>query len=86
MKNLKPCPFCGGEAVLKYHKGKTVTTQEGDKMKIDNIKGWWAMGCKTFDCILYYDDISRTARLIFKEGSKKLATERWNRRTEEKHE
>lgn len=82
---LKPCPFCGGEAVLKYHKGlKCVNPINGEDDRVKTItKGYWLIGCKTPDCILGYDEYKNSARLMFTSGSKQFAAERWNRRADD---
>lgn len=82
-KKIKPCPFCGGEAIAKYHKTKTIITPLGNEAPIPEGRGYWTIGCKTYDCIMYYNEFKNEPRLIFCDGSKKFMIDRWNRRAEQ---
>ena len=77
---LKPCPFCGGKARIVYKRGRTVTNPLGEIKKIPVGGGFYTIGCETFDCILYYSDITNQARLMFTAKTKDLIIKRWNRR------
>ena len=79
---LKPCPFCGGKARIVYKRGRTFTNALGE-LKHSPEGGFYAVGCETYDCILYYSELTNQARLMFTAGSKDLIIERWNRRPSE---
>lgn len=79
-KKLKPCPFCGGECLLTYHRGSKVYTEQFEPMELPYDRGYYSIGCSTPDCILYYDEDSKQGKLFFKYGSKDEAIKRWNRR------
>lgn len=84
MKELKPCPFCGGKAHIRKFKRKA-KNDKGEVMKGD-YKTWYGLGCYTPDCICYMNVDERTTRFMFiirDEEAKKLTIERWNRRVEE---
>lgn len=76
MSELKPCPFCGGKAVLFKTKKITNGTDEAKSEKRDH----WAIGCETWECILHADEEIKNARLFFRPDSKQVAIDRWNRR------
>lgn len=80
---LKNCPFCGGKAVAKYRRTKTVITPLGNEAKIPIGTGYWTIGCTTYDCILYYQEFSNTPRLMFVSGSKAEMISKWNRRADD---
>ena len=68
---LKPCPFCGGEAVL-YHQSSKYTDYDGDYV-------YCFRGCgsrtKLFEC---YNGTGKTH-----EDTEKEAIEAWNRRADD---
>ena len=80
---LKPCPFCGGKARIVYKRVGTYTNAFGEIKKTSLKGGYYAVGCETIDCILYYSEIANQPRLMFTAGSKDLIIERWNRRPSE---
>lgn len=82
MKKLKPCPFCGGKAVIHYFRRKTVVTDLGEEKPVP-CNGWYGVGCQTPDCILYMDVEAERSRLMFVAGSRELAEDRWNKRARE---
>lgn len=86
MSELKPCPFCGGKAVMKEFKKTSIVPEFWDdaseerKHALNNLPDKWVMlGCNTKGCILYYDTSGHTASLFFR-GKDKTIEERWNRR------
>ena len=79
-ETIKDCPFCGGKAVAKYRRTKTVITPLGNEAKIPIGTGYWTIGCTTCDCILYYQEFSNTPRLMFVSKSKEEMIRKWNRR------
>lgn len=66
---LKPCPFCGGEAVL-YHQSSKYTNFDGDYVYCMKC------GCRTrfFEC---YGGTGKKH-----EDTEKEATNAWNRRSD----
>lgn len=82
MKKLKPCPFCGGNAVMEKIRRSDMLKKYPDKAEVLATYpfSWWRMGCDTPDCILYFDTGNGTVRLGFHATAKKQAIERWNRR------
>ena len=77
---LKPCPFCGAEARIKRFRKRTIKSPvTGTDIE---IPAGWAIGCSTPDCILFFDDISGNAKLLFYAKFGKEAVEAWNRRPE----
>lgn len=66
---LKPCPMCGGEAVL-YHQSSKYTNHDGDYVHCLRC------GCRTklFEC---FNGTGKTH-----EDTEKEALEAWNKRTE----
>lgn len=84
MKKLKPCPFCGGKAVIHYFRRKTAVTDLSDDKPVPvPCKGWYGVGCQTPDCILYMDVEAAQARLMFAARSRDFAEDRWNKRAGE---
>ena len=79
MSELKPCPFCGGEAVLFRSK----KVYNGSDEAVSSEKEHWAIGCETFDCILYADAEQSCSRLFFRPEAKQVAIDRWNRRAKD---
>ena len=57
MAELKPCPFCGGEAIVYRHESRRS----------------YVASCKTCQIFMYW-------------GSKKLAIEHWNKRSDKPKE
>ena len=80
---LKPCPFCGGKARIVYKRGRTFTNALGELKKVPVEGGFYTVGCKTIDCILYYSEMANQPRLMFAASSKDIIIERWNRRPSE---
>lgn len=79
MTDLKPCPFCGSEAVMmsnvrwlrpRYYRRKARGV-------------CWFIGCTDPECILYLDKKTKNARLIFQSRNSDLMIRRWNRRIED---
>ena len=81
-EELKPCPFCGGKARLRYIRTRTVIAPLGNVAPIPKGRGYWTIGCDTYDCILYFQPFSNRPRLMFCDGSKSFMIDRWNRRAE----
>ena len=74
---LKPCPFCGKEAVLTKHVGRVRC------VKKNVYRGpFYFIGCADPNCILYND--GRRVRLIFKSTDLGVVVRRWNRRRGER--
>lgn len=75
MKELKPCPFCGGKAtIIKQEVPEPMKTMWGD----DAPKEVMTVGCDTLECLLYHRHGS--ARLMFMPDNIDILVERWNRR------
>ena len=74
-EKLKPCPFCGSDAVVS----KAVMFSR--PFKKGKSKGpFYYIGCSDPDCILYNN--GRRARLIFRTRNNGYMERRWNRRVE----
>lgn len=69
MIELKPCPFCGGEAILK----QDVRYPRSGKYEGKSVKAYEVI-CSNYDCIIYGAD----NKYFF---TKEEATEAWNKRT-----
>lgn len=84
-EKLKPCPFCGGKAIMvTFHKEKVLTDYPEYRDKIRTMPSKWIrMGCDTPDCILYADVEAHTVKLGFLGGCEEEATEKWNRRAKD---
>lgn len=67
MKELKPCPFCGGEVEIVKDKRWPKWLDHG----IDA----WHVECKNSDCVIYQVDNNYYRQ-------RKEAVEMWNRRIE----
>lgn len=77
MGTLKPCPFCGGEAMLFHIPENTPDEMEEHPMWRWNNPGWWVVGCYyKHECFLNFNHKS----VIFE--TEKDAIEAWNRRVE----
>lgn len=68
---LKPCPFCGGEALLESEADPRYAPTFSDPGCANAPVVWW---CRCIEC---------GATVAWKESAQK-ATESWNRRTGEK--
>ena len=79
MTELKPCPFCGGQAVLFK---KTGSVSNGIETVKNKDGTYWYIGCETSDCILFACEEDGTARIFFREDSKESAIRCWNRRAD----
>lgn len=42
---LKPCPFCGGRAIILSHPGQNWDGKEGKHINIGACHGLWYVGC-----------------------------------------
>ena len=78
MNELKPCPFCGGNAIISVvDRAKA----NGDGLVLKNLPVMFVLiGCTTPGCILHLDVPNRKGSLFFGFGSKEEAAEKWNRR------
>lgn len=80
MKKLKPCPFCGGKAAIRYFRRTMAVTDRSDGKPVPvPCKGYYGVGCETPDCILYMD--VESTRMVLSCGSRDIAERRWNHRT-----
>lgn len=76
MRELMPCPFCGSEA-------KIVSAVRWLKPKWNKRKArgvYWFIGCTDPNCILYLDEKTKNARLMFQSRKKDMMIRHWNRR------
>ena len=80
MEKLKPCPFCGGEAVLFQIPYNTTAELQKHPKWFWNNPGLWTIGCDTDMCIANYNH----AMMLFLNS--KQAIEAWNRRAERSEE
>jgi hypothetical protein len=67
MTELKPCPFCGGEAEIVKDKRWP--------RSLDHSIDAWHVECTNFDCVIYQVDNNYYRK-------RKEAVEMWNRRIE----
>lgn len=76
MIELKPCPFCGGEAELR----RTLKGCRGVSTIIDE----WEVACKNKCCSTcsYRDEIyhADNGEIVVKNNGAEEATEAWNKR------
>lgn len=81
MNELKPCPFCGSEAILAS--SVHLRMRRGRK----RVKGlFWYIGCTDPECILYLDEGLKKSRLIFRSVNREFVVRRWNRRRKDEHD
>ena len=74
MSELKPCPFCGGEAkVFHIPENDTAKCQQHPNWMWKN-PGMYVVGCHTSECI---GNINNCAMYFF---SEERAAKTWNRR------
>lgn len=80
--NLKPCPFCGGKALLYKRTKKTAIKMFPEKKNAISTfpVAWWVMGCVTEGCILEANPDWYYIKLGFRAESKDEAIKKWNRR------
>ena len=84
MTKLKPCPFCGGNAVMQTISRAQAIKSNPDKKEalMTYPEKFIRMGCETEDCILYYDTEKGLIKLGFHTGHEREAIKKWNRRTD----
>ena len=75
-KQLKPCPFCGKRAMLKYADNVPLLERFGWKRPV------YMVGCTGKDCILYMNKARKRASLFWGDANPESIVERWNRRAE----
>lgn len=77
MEELKPCPFCGSEAIL-------VRVQYGNKLNPTTIIDKWEVRCKNGCCrsLQYSDEIFHAddGEIVVEKNGAKDAVKSWNRR------
>lgn len=71
---LKPCPFCGGKAILFQIPYNTEAELHQHPKWFWKNPGLWTIGCETDMCIA---NVNHEMMLFF---NSKQATEAWNRR------
>lgn len=77
MTELKPCPFCGGKAVLFQIPYNTTEELHKHPKWFWNNPGWWTIGCETDGCIANFNH-----EMMLFLGSKQ-AVDAWNRRADD---
>lgn len=77
--NLKPCPFCGGEARL-------CRTSSGYIVSPATIMDHWQVKCSNMCCVsqVYKDEIYHDERagIVIAHNGAEEAAEAWNRRAD----
>ena len=79
-KQLKPCPFCGGKAIIFQIPYNTTEELHKHPSWFWNNPGWFTVGCETEMCIA---SVNHEMMLFI---NSKQAEEAWNRRIIEKKE
>ena len=79
MKKLKPCPFCGGQAIRVSHPGTNWDGSEGEYITIGACHNLWYVGCphNYFDGIVPHCEIVPAAKWF---ASLREAEKAWNSR------
>ena len=77
---LKPCPFCGGEAVLFQIPYNTEAELSLHPKWFWKHEGEWVIGCDTEMCYANHNNMAMTFLTI------KEAVETWSRRAGEQDE
>ena len=78
-EKLKPCPFCGGEAMMKYlDMGQAMARNNGQiPSTYGRSEAWGAyVGCTNWGCPGYGDPL--TVDVVYSEAA---AIAAWNRRS-----
>lgn len=83
-RKLKPCPFCGSKAVIKYYNGKRIRIDGCDNEQVITHRGWYGIGCVNPQCILFHDTDNHRARLMFIPKGKEEAITKWNERVSDR--
>lgn len=74
MNDLKPCPFCGGEAIIFQIPYNSEEELHQHPYWFWNNPGWFTVGCLTDMCIA---NVNHEMMLFL---NSKEAAEAWNRR------
>ena len=79
MSKLKPCPFCGGQAVRVSNPGHNWDGKEGKNINIGANHETWYVGCPNpfFDGIVKHCEIQPSASWY---ASLEEAEKQWNKR------
>lgn len=88
MGELKPCPFCGGEARIESSDGKLDKLYIGysyDRKEIKGFSHYWNVHCgkcasSGYNYRQFFSVDENSGKIVLYEDGRKKAIEAWNRR------